>query len=342
MENKKDKFDMSILTEEIEILEISRKKIVKKINVLNIIIGTMFIVLSALLFILKEPDTPMDGGTILSFLVISAIPNAIVYFTIYYFFTKKYFKEFKNKIIKTIVNKYDLKYEAKEGIEKKVVYDSEIFKEDIDRFRNEDKISGKIKDIDIELSEIECKYITRDSNNKTSYITFFEGIFFKAKFNKNLKFKTVIVPDSKAHVASFGDSLGLKENHFFLRGLKKITSVFDKISTTHNNIDNIKLENIKFEEMFEVFSQDEIEGRYILTPDMMEKMIAFKEKHESFIYFSFIGDNINIAIEFNENLFEAPVNKEITPVVEKYLGVLNFLFSIVEDLKLDNDIYKKQ
>jgi hypothetical protein len=44
------------------------------------------------------------------------------------------------------------------------------------------------------------------------------------------------------------------------------------------NRKRIELENVEFEKIFDVYSDDEIEARRLLTPKMMEKLVNFAKK----------------------------------------------------------------
>ena len=70
-------------------------------------------------------------------------------------------------------------------------------------------------------------------------------------------------------------------------------------------INKISLEDIKFNNKYNIFSDDEIKSRYILTPAFMEKLtnlkIIFKAKN---IRCFFQGKEVIVALETNRNLFE--------------------------------------
>jgi hypothetical protein len=330
--NSFDKIDITSFEDEIKLLNKKRLKIAKIASITALIIGSATIILAIISYLITlEKGAP---------LVISIVGMSI-FFILYHFITNPYIKSFKYDLMSRIIKQIGLKFEPDNGITKKDIYDSEIFKHSIYKFQTEDKVSGEINGIPLEFSEVRCKYQKFGADGKAQSVTFFQGIFFKAQFNKNLKQKTIIVPDTNEKINLLAKNLGITNNNFFINTIKKFANIFKKINNKHNNINNVKLENILFEDMFEVYSENEIESRYILTPDMMEKIIEFKLKHNLLIYFSFIEDNIYIAIEFDKKLFEAPLEQDVQIVVEEYIVILNFLFSIVEKLKLDNNIYKE-
>ena len=70
-------------------------------------------------------------------------------------------------------------------------------------------------------------------------------------------------------------------------------------------INKISLEDVKFNNKYDIFSDDEIKSRFILTPAFMEKLtnlkIIFKAKN---IRCFFQGKEVIVALKTNKNLFE--------------------------------------
>ena len=69
--------------------------------------------------------------------------------------------------------------------------------------------------------------------------------------------------------------------------------------------ERVKLEDVSFERQFEVFSDNQIEARYLLTTAFMERMSEVKKAFQGKnIQFSFFNNKLLIAIETNHNMFE--------------------------------------
>ena len=106
-----------------------------------------------------------------------------------------------------------------------------------------------------------------------------------------------------------------------------------------SGLQRVKLEDIRFEELFEVYSSDQIEARYLLTAAFMERMLKLSELYGGkSIQFSFKDNQLLLAIPTKKDMFEAcsffrsNVNKKkIDKVFEQFYTV----FSVVDILKLN-------
>ncbi|WP_305417518.1 DUF3137 domain-containing protein [Photobacterium leiognathi] len=150
----------------------------------------------------------------------------------------------------------------------------------------------------------------------------FNGIFFVADANKNFISKTLIVPAKNAFFSAISDS---------------VTQLFNRKS------DRLKLEDPRFEQHFSVYSNDQIEARYLLTPAMMERLVEFVVKAKSKVSLSFIDNNIYIAISNSKNYFEPALftQSDSFESVQDIAHDLQFVIDIVNDLDLNTRIWTK-
>lgn len=96
------------------------------------------------------------------------------------------------------------------------------------------------------------------------------------------------------------------------------------------NKNEIRLEDVKFEKRFRVFSDNEVEARYLVTTAFMERFLnmttAFGTNKAKC---AFAGDKIIFAITTGKDLFElGSIFKPLTDT--KNIGLLNELMSILE------------
>ncbi len=179
----------------------------------------------------------------------------------------------------------------------------------------DDVFRGKINDVPIEINEVHLqKKQTRryKGRKETTYVTIFRGVFITLDMNKNFSGKTIIKPDSWRHVSPVA------------------------------NLKHTTLEDVVFEKKFDVFTDDEIEARYLITTSFMERLVniktAFKANKTSC---AFHEDKLLIALETKKDLFEIrSLNKSIYNI-EQYNDMFDEIFSIVnliEHFKLDQKI----
>lgn len=142
----------------------------------------------------------------------------------------------------------------------------------------------------------------------------FQGLFFAANFPKRLKGKTLVT------------TRNLKNN------LKT------KIQHQYNIVD---LEDVEFNNIFLVSSNDQIEARYVLSTNLMSKLVDFHKKVKKPLKISFIEDKIYIAIAYNYCIFEPKLFKSMIRFapLKEYFETLNFMMTIVQDLNLNRKIW---
>ncbi|BAZ17730.1 putative Galanin [Calothrix sp. NIES-4071] len=165
------------------------------------------------------------------------------------------------------------------------------------------------KNIDYERFELEVL------KNQASNHNIFRGLLFRAKFNKFAKFITVVRPNV------------LKAN----------------ISTiSHGNKQLIKLEDPEFTEYFTVYSEDQVDARYVLSTSLMEKLVNFRQKASKNIYVSFVDDTIYFAIEYPDGLFEPNLYRSMLRFapLREYFEAIQLMLGLVEELNLDRQIWK--
>lgn len=301
-------------------LEELRKAVVKK---LTVGIGTLAFaaVLIAFLLFANSGDPaillfPAIGAVVLGALLVKWMSSG-------------YVKAFKNQVVGPIV-KYigpELAYLPESGISESRFRASGIFHHRIDRYRCEDMVQGTVGSTRIEFSELHAEYKTESRDSKgcrrTQWHTIFKGLFFIADFNKNFNSRTFVLPDTAEKLfGRFGQTLqGIGKSHGAL----------------------VKLEDPVFEKEFAVYSNDQVEARYILSPALMRRMLEFKTKTGGPVHFSFIGGEVNIAISSSKNRFEPKLFSTVLDIAiaREFVEDLQLTLGIVDDLNLNTRIWTK-
>ncbi len=199
---------------------------------------------------------------------------------------------------------------------------SEKEKRDLERFKamlaqNKDnpELQQKLANSPIDLSQLEN--IQRDAHR--TYKTVFKGLFFVAEFNKHLNHNTFVVPE-KAHTNLLG-------------GETKQLEDYGKL---------VKLENPLFEKHFSVYSSDQQEARYILTPKMMETIVNIYQTYQLEVSFSFVNDKVYCAIPMHRNMFEPTIKEGVKyrDIEEMYM-LLGLIETIINEMNLNTRIWTK-
>ncbi len=245
---------------------------------------------------------------------------------IYNILIKSYKDTFKDKIIEPLITEFDknLHYTSELHIPQQYFINSKIFTQRVDKLDGNDFVRGKIDGVDIQFSDIHAQKRYKDSKHKETWSTIFQGLFVVCEFNKHFKGKTIILPDVAQN--SFGDYIGswLQSNNF-------------------NRDELVKMDSPEFEKEFVVYSDNQIEARYILTPLLMEKLLTFKKRSKHPVYISFINESIHIAIEYNKDLFEPSIFHSLLKykIAMEYVSTLHLAIGIVEELKLNQKLWSK-
>jgi hypothetical protein len=207
---------------------------------------------------------------------------------------------------------------------------------DPDRYRGEDYIEGVIDKTDIRLSELHTEYrqVTYDSKGRRRehWVTIFRGLFISADFHKHFHGVTLVLPDTEqSWLGGFGQWL---------------QSISAKLGNQPGEL--VKMEDPEFERLFKVFSTDQVEARYILTPNLIRRIVEFRKKTNSPIRLSFIASRVFVAIPTYHNYFEppslfAPADKLLDPAtLAEYFEELKFVLAVVDELNLNTRIWTKR
>ncbi len=105
----------------------------------------------------------------------------------------------------------------------------------------DDIFIGEHKDVGFEI--LEASYTKESGSGDDRHtVTVFDGVILKLKMNKNFTGHTVIKPDTLLH------------------------------SKPAKHLEHTVLEDVNFEKKFDVYTDDEIEARYLITPSFMERL----------------------------------------------------------------------
>ncbi len=180
--------------------------------------------------------------------------------------------------------------------------------------RFDDYVEGTHKGVKLVINELQLTKLVR-VNKKTETRTVFRGLMVQLSCHKAFKGHTVVVRDRGGLTNFFSDSF---------KGLEQV-----------------KLEDPRFEKRFDVFSTDQIEARYLLTVGFMERLQELAAQFNNKIQCAFYEDQLLIMLACNKNRFElgsifhsATFEQEFKKINQE----MKQLFAMIEVLKLEQDI----
>ena len=304
-------------------------------------------------------------------------------FSVFFLSSKhdKYRKKVKNKLLMEIFSIFGQFYYCNNPvISLQEIKDYGLFSKASIK-KDDDVIVGKYKDIEISITETKL-YQTKASNTYRS-IPDFSGLILKIKMNKNFEGHTVVTQKPMsyeqflnnmknfytknselvpANVLSVIESPVVK---FIFQGMqfadKQGISIsadgglnihlLKNMSKKPRKLEEVKLEDAEFNNIFDIYSDNQVEARYLLTPSFMErlKMISmvmlvmdihcvFKDGYITL----FLGNPIMIDQTSDRGFFELePGYKETLYNKEVYKRVfieLLTIFDFIQYFKLDQKI----
>ncbi|MBI1301670.1 MAG: DUF3137 domain-containing protein [Alphaproteobacteria bacterium] len=241
-----------------------------------------------------------DGGAGLTFLVLGGL---------YWWMTqpkREYRKAYKEEMLPKIAQLFgNFMYFIDGRISVDKMKPSKILPHH-DRYEAEDYFTGQYRGVNIEFSEVDFQQ-KRRSKNRTYYITVFKGLAVLLDM-KSKKFYGHTIID---------------------RNKNKISEWFKEKSSS---LKRANLVDPQFEKMFDVYTNDQVEARYLIDPVMMEKLKGLYEEYDGeTMMASFYGSKMLILIQSKHNHFE-PADLEIPATDPR--SILNMKKEIGEILSL--------
>lgn len=233
-----------------------------------------------------------------------------------FFWCKKPIKAFQTQVKKDLfplIFRYfgdDFTFSPNDGLPLRPFRDAGILpKHDI--AHSSDFITGSYKQVELGISELVLKSEYRDSKNKKRTSEVFKGLAMTFTVPQNFGCHAVLIRD---------------------RGL------LGKLSSSYSGLKQMKLEDPVFEKEFDVFADNQINGRVLMNPLFMERLLDLSKKFGRDLRCAFHGRQLLILFPSNKDRFEtasifegATFEKEFSQIHSE----MQQLFAIIDMLKLE-------
>lgn len=182
-----------------------------------------------------------------------------------------------------------------------------------DRYYSNDLVSAKYKNIKFEQSDIRIEKKETDRDRETSYDIKFLGKLMIFDFNKK-----------------FMANIQVASNGFEARKLPY-----------RKKFESIEIEDEEFNKMFSVYSDNQHDAFYIITPHFAEKLKNISLELNCEVMFCFIDSRLYIFVNNYENAFEFNTLEEIDKerILDRITKDIDYIISFVDELDLENDIF---
>jgi len=211
---------------------------------------------------------------------------------------KKYKKFFKENVVSKFVKEYseELGYSPERGISAETYQEGQF--ESYDRYHSEDLIHGTLEGgYKINMAEVHTEDESTDQDGHTTYVTIFYGLFAEVEFDKYIS-----------------TNIKIRKNAW---------SIFKK--------NKIEMDSGEFEKIYNVYSDDKIVTMQLLTSDIMQMFIDFKERYKIAPEITLYNNKMYIRFRTGD-MFEAKIIKKALDyeTLKKYYDTINFTLGITE------------
>jgi len=217
-----------------------------------------------------------------------------------------------------------LRYSPGKGVARTTFERSGLYSGNVDRYSTEDGFFGDVGDTGVLFAHV-CAEERRVNSNtrggtRTSYSTIFKGVFFIADFHKDFRSPVLVTPDVAGRL--FGA---------FGRSLRRMIS------------GSLQLENPEFNRAFVVRGEDPVEVRYILTPDMQQRLLVLRERFGNDVRIAFRESCLIAALPGAGTDWDISLHKPVDCRFQlaRLEREIRVFVSLVEALNLNTRIWTK-
>ncbi|MDD3766501.1 MAG: DUF3137 domain-containing protein [Eubacteriales bacterium] len=271
------------------------------------------ILAASIFFLFKGKVNPDDVlalgiGSVIIPIFLWGIVNSII--------QGKFNREFKSQVYPLFFNALGMQYRT--GTTGDIGFFEECFKRTgifirYDNIDVDDILQGTYKKLDYQLLELKVSYEQKQEKSSNTVVVF-NGACLVIPSNKPFTSMTVVRSDM-----------------LFLN------------PANINDLQQVKLEDVEFEKMFEVYSNDQVEARFLLTTAFMSRLVDYTKEKKSMVYVIFHAGYIYLFVNYaNErvDLFEFHLHKTLynKEVFMNMLQDINGILNVVDGLKLEQDL----
>lgn len=257
----------------------------------------------------------IDGviGVILNFLPFIMVPVLIIYLIMNsvkgYNNSDYTINDYKAYVIKKAIEGQveGLVYEPRFGLPESVYSDLNVMRHG-NRYHKEDLITGKYKNVYFVQSDLKVQYESNGEHDTTT--TYFRGRWIAIDYPKKFNGTVVIIDNSFAY------------------GVKR------------KELEKIQLENPNFNNMFTVRASDMQLGYYLLTPQLVEKIMELKQSTNGNIIACFKNGYLHIFINDGKDSFEPNINNvNLMGDIQKFMQDFTLVSGTIDVLDINNSVY---
>lgn len=296
----KNESELSKLWEE------TKKEKIKRITLILVLIAIVDI---AIIFVMSSQIHSVENTEFCIMVISPIIFCDVIIATIISILMRgkavNYNSAYKENILEKLIKNFfdEVDYIPKKGMPAGI-YDEGKYNEYYNRYYSDDYVDAKLDNkYDMKMAEVhtvyESTHTDSDGHTHTDRVTKFHGLFVKIKMDKSIKNNLIIKQDK---------SIRKKEK--------------------------LEMDSTEFEKLFDVSSEDNIIGMQILTPDVMELLIDYRNYLKRPFDICIYQDTIYIRVHCG-TMFEAKINSKTfvdKEKTEQYYNMLRFVYKLTKEV----------
>ena len=215
---------------------------------------------------------------------------------------------FKNRVVASIAKSFGLSYDENGGLGTDEFF--EIYDCYINEQSSEDMMSGEVQGVRVRFSDFYAAEKVRTKNGTRTDVKF-HGVLFVADFHKSLNCEVRVCHKNSRNLRKYGQ--------------------------------RANMDDVKFEEFFDVYTTDQVGARYALTPLLMQRLTEVYLRLGSQINAVLREDKIYVAIETWRDNFEPRIDCSLKQdaTIALYVDEIGALVGIVSELNLNRKIWSE-
>ena len=215
---------------------------------------------------------------------------------------------FKNRVVASIAKSFGLSYDESGGLTADEFF--EIYDCYINEQSSEDMMSGEVQGVRVRFGDFYAAEKVRTKNGTRTDVKF-QGVLFVADFHKKLNCEVRVCHKNSRNLRKYGQ--------------------------------RANMDDVKFEEFFDVYTTDQVGARYALTPLLMQRLTEVYLRLGSQINAVLREDKIYVAIETWRDNFEPRIDYSLKQdaTMALYVDEIGALVGIVSELNLNRKIWSE-
>ncbi len=152
--------------------------------------------------------------------------------------------------------------------------------------------------------------------------------------------------DTRPYDATYSERRGFQgvvvslPHHSHFQGVTIMRRDMGRLNPKHvEGLKRVGFASSEFEKIFEVYSDDQVEARYLITPDLMERLIAFSKDYLGRnLQCAFIRDKFHITVDIDDRFdfsrdFNAADYQDAATVIINEIGAIFYLLEKMQTLQ---------